>query len=83
MDHGGCPGDSVSLFHPETLTAENAINSTGFHVEKTRNDKGEEVEKAVFFDRSEEYAKIENGELVLPMTKFDYRMVVIEKKPSQ
>ena len=28
----------------------------------------------------EEYAKTENGELVFPMTKWNYRMIVIEKE---
>jgi hypothetical protein len=35
--------------------------------------------KAELFPRPKEYARIENGELVLPMTKLNYRMIVIEK----
>jgi len=65
---------------PENLKVENAVHSTGMRIEKVKNEKGEEVEKAVFFERPEEYAKIENGELVFPMTKWNYRMIVIEKE---
>jgi hypothetical protein len=71
--------DKLGLGSPETLTAENAVHSTGFRLEKTTNEKGEEIEKGVFFERPEEYARIENGELVFPMTKFNYRMIVISK----
>jgi hypothetical protein len=68
---------------PEGLKVENAVHSRGFRVEKTTNEKGQEIEKGVFFERPEEYAKIENGELVFPMTKWDYRMIVIEKETSR
>ena len=34
--------------------------------------------KGVLFQKPEEYAKIENGELVFPMTEWNYRMIVIE-----
>ncbi len=61
----------------DNLTVENAVHSTGFRIEKTKNDKGEEVEKGVFFPKPEETAKIENGELVFPMTKFNYRFIAI------
>ena len=64
---------------PETLKATNAVHSTGFRLEKGKNDKDEEVWTPLFFDRPEEFAKIENCELVFPMTKFNYRMIVIEK----
>jgi hypothetical protein len=69
----------LGLGEPTTLTAENAVHSTGFRIEKTKDKDGKEVEKAVFFDRPEEYAKIENGEIIFPMTKFNYRMIVIQK----
>jgi hypothetical protein len=71
----------LGLGAPETLKATNAVHSTGFRVEKTgeKDKDGKEIEKGVFFPRPEETAKIENGELVFPMTKFNYRMIVIEK----
>ena len=35
-------------------------------------------QKAVFFDNSEgEYAKIEDGKLIFPMSEWNYRMIVI------
>ena len=64
----------------EGLTVENAVHSTGFRIEKEKDKDGKDIEKAVFFNRPEEYAKIENGELVFPMTKWNYRMIVMEKK---
>jgi hypothetical protein len=67
----------LSLGEPETLRAINAVHSTGFRVEQAKNAKGEEVEKGVFFPRPEESARIDNGELVFPMTKFNYRMIVL------
>ena len=70
----------LGLGPPEGLTAENAVHSTGFRIEKEKDKDGKEVEKAVFFPRPEEYAKIENGEIVFPMTKWNYRMIVLEKK---
>ena len=71
----------LGLGAPETLQATNAVHSTGFRLEKTgaKDKDGKEIEKAVFFPRPEETAKIENGELVFPMTKWNYRMIVIEK----
>jgi hypothetical protein len=71
---------TLGLGAAETLTAENAVHSTGFRVETVKNDEGEDVEKAVFFNRPEEFARIDNGELVFPMTKWNYRMIVIEKR---
>jgi hypothetical protein len=71
--------EKLGLGAPETLTAENAVHRTGFRVEKVTNEKGKETEKGVFFDKPEEYAKIEDGRLVFPMTKFNYRMIVLEK----
>jgi hypothetical protein len=65
---------------PDTLTVDNAVHKRGIRVEKVNNDQGEEVEQGVFFDNPAEYARIENGELVFPMTKFNYRMIVLEKK---
>ena len=47
----------------------------------TRMD-GKEIEKAVFFDRPEEYAKIEGEELVFPMTKWNYRVIVLGKSSN-
>ncbi len=58
------------------LLVENAVHSTGFRIEKARNDKGEEVDKAVFFPRPDETARIENGGIAFPMTPFNYRMIV-------
>ena len=75
--------DKLGLGAPEALTTENAVHSTGFRVEKVKNEKGEEVEKAVFFERPKEYARIEDGEIVFPMTQWDYRMIVIEKETSR
>ncbi|MBN1864270.1 MAG: hypothetical protein JW808_05160, partial [Victivallales bacterium] len=70
----------LGLGVPETLKATNAVHSTGFRIEKGKDKDGKEVEKAVFFPRPEETAKIENGELVFPMTKFNYRMIVFTQK---
>ncbi|MDD5704642.1 MAG: DUF6067 family protein [Kiritimatiellae bacterium] len=64
----------------EGLKAENAIHSTGFRVDKAKNEKGEEVEKGVLFPRPEEYAKIEGEEVIFPMTPWNYRMIVLEQK---
>jgi len=69
----------LGLGAPEDLKAENAVHSTGFRIEKVKDKNGREVEKAVFFKRPEEYAKIENSEVVFPMTKYNYRMIVLEK----
>jgi len=65
---------------PEGLQVENAVHRTGMRIEMAKNEKGEEVEQAVFFERPEEYAKLENGELLFPMTKWNYRMIVIERE---
>jgi hypothetical protein len=35
------------------------------------------VDKAVFFLRPAETAAVENGEIVFPMTKFNYRLIAI------
>jgi hypothetical protein len=70
----------LDIGSPDQLKAENAVHSTGFRLEKGKDKNGEDCENAVFFNRPEEYAKIENGELIFPMTKFNYRMIVIEKK---
>ena len=72
--------EKLGLGSPETLAAENAVHSTGFRLEKKEDGNGQEYEEAVFFPRPEEYAKIEGGELVFPMTRYNYRMLVIEKK---
>jgi len=64
---------------PETLKVDNAIHKRGIRVEKVKNDKGEEIEQGVLFDNPAEYARIDKGQLVFPMTKFTYRMIVIEK----
>ncbi len=71
----------LGLGTPEQLTAKNYLHCTGFRIEKVRNEKGEEVEKGVFFPRPEETARIENGEVIFPMTPFNYRMIVLEKLP--
>ena len=72
----------LGLGLPADLTASNYLHRTGFRIEKTgeKDKDGKEVEKAVFFDRPEEYAKIEGEELVFPMTKWNYRMIVLERK---
>ncbi|MCM8777538.1 MAG: DUF6067 family protein [Candidatus Omnitrophica bacterium] len=70
----------LGLGSPDRLKVENAVHSTGFRLEKRKDEKGNEYEEAVFFPRSEEYAKIEGDEVVFPITKYNYRMIVIEKK---
>ena len=70
----------LDLGSPNGLVAANAVHSTGFRLEKAKDKDGKEVEKAVFFNRPEEYAKIEGEELVFPMTKWNYRMIVLERK---
>lgn len=74
--------EKLGLGDPKDLKAENAVHSTGIRLEKTgdKDKDGKEVEKAIFFPQPEEYAKIENGELVFPMTKWNYRMIVLERK---
>jgi hypothetical protein len=72
----------IGLGEPESLSVENAVHSTGFRLEKAKDKNGKEIEKPVFFERPEEYAKIENGEIVFPMTKFNYRMIVLKRKSS-
>ena len=69
----------LGLGEPEALTAENAVHRTGFRLEKAKDKDRKESEKAVFFDRPEEFARIEIGGLVFPMSKWNYRMLVIEK----
>jgi hypothetical protein len=73
----------LGLGAPDTLQVTNALHRTGFRVEKARDKDGKEVEKGVYFERTEEFAKIENGELVFPMTKHNYRLIVIEQRPAQ
>ncbi|MDD5706153.1 MAG: DUF6067 family protein [Kiritimatiellae bacterium] len=63
---------------PEGVTAENAVHSIGFAVETTKNDKGEDVHKAVFPPNAKETARIEGDEVVFPMTKWNYRMIVLQ-----
>jgi hypothetical protein len=58
------------------LILENAVHSTGIRMEKTQDKEGKEVEKAVFFEDKDEYVKLEDGELVFPMTGLNYRMIV-------
>lgn len=71
--------EKLGLGSPEHLHAVNYMHRTGFRVEKNKGKDGKETEKAIFFDRLDEYARIEGEELVFPMTKWNYRMIVIEK----
>jgi hypothetical protein len=73
----------LGLGAPETLKATNALHSTGFRLEKAKDKDGKEIEQAVFFNRPEENARIENGELIFPMTKYNYRLILIEKHTVQ
>ena len=70
----------LGLGGADTLKVENAVHSTGFRLEKRKDEKGQEYEEAVFFPRPEEYARIEGDEVVFPITRYNYRMIVIEKK---
>jgi len=69
----------IDLGAPEDLKVENAVHRRGFRLETGKNEKGEDVEQGVFFDRPEEEAKIEAGELVFPITKWSYRMIVVSR----
>jgi hypothetical protein len=62
------------------VTAVNAVHSTGFAVETTKNEKGEDVYKALFPPKPEETVRIEGDEVVFPMTPWNYRMIVLEKR---
>ena len=59
----------------QELVAENAVHSTGIRMIKDNDGN----EKAEFFPMKEEYAKIESGRLVFPITGANYRMIVIER----
>ncbi len=69
----------LGLGPPETLKVENAVHRTGFRLEKQKDKDGKEVEKAAFFERPEESARIDRGEVVFPMTRWNYRMIVLER----
>ncbi|MBI4024386.1 MAG: hypothetical protein HY360_05355 [Verrucomicrobia bacterium] len=71
---------SLGFAGPQGVKAENAVHRTGFKVETTKNEKGEDVYKAVFFPRPDEFAKVEGQEVVFPMTKWNYRMIILEKE---
>ncbi|MDD5708166.1 MAG: DUF6067 family protein, partial [Kiritimatiellae bacterium] len=71
----------LGLGSTDTLTASNAVHSTGFRLDKEKDQDGKDVEKAVFFPRPEEFARIEGEELVFPMTRWNYRMIVLEVAP--
>ncbi|MDD5707033.1 MAG: hypothetical protein PHR35_14005, partial [Kiritimatiellae bacterium] len=71
----------IGLGAPADLMVENAVHRTGIRMEKTKDREGKETEQPVFFDRPAEYARIEGEDLVFPMTKWSYRMIVLEKKP--
>jgi len=61
------------------LKVENAVHSIGFRIEN--KDKDVKEQKPVFFDNSkEEYAKIEEGKLIFPMSEWNYRMIVISEE---
>jgi hypothetical protein len=66
---------------PEGVTALNAVHRTGFAVETTKNEKGEEVYQTRFPAKPEETARLEGDTVIFPMTKWNYRMIVLEKKP--
>jgi hypothetical protein len=52
------------------------VHRTGVRVEKAKNKDGKEVKKGVFFPRPEETARVENNEIIFPMTPFNYRIIV-------
>jgi hypothetical protein len=72
----------LGLGPPTDLRADNVVHSTGFRLEKGKDKEGKEAEKAVFFARPEESAKIENGEVVFPMTPWNYRMILLEQRTN-
>ena len=51
-----------------------------FAQEETKDDKGNKRFKPVFFPKPAEFARIEGDELVFPMTKWNYRMIVLETR---
>jgi len=65
---------------PQGVTAENAVHSTGFRLEKVKDKDGKEVDQAVFFPKPEETARIEGDTVIFPMTPWNYRMIVLERK---
>jgi len=60
----------------KNLTVKNAVHSTGVRVENF----GKEDQREVLFPKRDEYAEIENGELVFPMSEWSFRMIVIERR---
>ncbi|MFM1550241.1 MAG: hypothetical protein ACKJSG_12625 [Lentisphaeria bacterium] len=61
----------------QTVTAINAVHTTGFWV--LDRDKPIPEIKGELFDNSEaEYARVENGEVVFPITPYNYRMIVLQ-----
>jgi len=73
--------NALGFDSPEGVTAENAVHKRGFRVEKTKDKDGKEVLKGVFYPKPEETAEVIDGELVFPMTPYNYRMIVLERRP--
>jgi hypothetical protein len=71
---------ALGLDSPEGLTAENAVHKRGFRVETVKDENGKETLKGVFYPKPEETAEIIGDELVFPMTPWNYRMIVLERK---
>jgi hypothetical protein len=49
-------------------------------METAKDAEGKEIEQAVFFDRPGEYARLENGAVKFPITKWSFRLIVLEKR---
>ncbi len=71
---------AIGFEGPQGVTAENAVHSIGFAVETVKDEKGVEIKKALFPPKPEESARIEGDEVIFPMTPWNYRMIVLEKK---
>ena len=77
VDNTGNPDEARILKELAELAELANGSKTGFKVEKKKDKDCKDVETAVFFDRPNETAKVENGEVVFPMTPFNYRMIAL------
>jgi hypothetical protein len=55
------------------MKAENLVHRVGLRV----TEKDPETETAVLYKKTEETAKVDGGQLVFPMTEWNYRMIAV------
>jgi hypothetical protein len=58
------------------VKAENAVHKVGFRIENY----GKPEERDVLFPQPQESAEVINGEVVFPLTEWNYRMIILEKE---